>query len=176
MRNLRNHNEIAARPSPTGHLMGLPLSPPQPRWQGKPPPGVDAVLSRNAALDGPHHDLFAPWASNLALLSNQFVLEVRQTKTKQPSGIKSIDTHWSFVKFLGFATCSVECDVGRHLLWSTKHVAGWSVELRYPCDVDARVLTIENMPVVCRDLNSAARLAVANYPSSAGGLIWRSCR
>ena len=173
MKNVRNHDEIAARPSPTGHLTGLPPSPPQPRWQGEPPPGVEAVLTRNAALDEHYIENFAPWASNLALLSNQFVLEVCQTKAMQPC---RIDNHWTFVKILGFAECGAECDVGRHKLWSTKHVAGWSVELRYPCDVDARVLTIENMPIFCRDLNSAARLAVANYPSSAGGLIWRSCR
>jgi hypothetical protein len=176
MNNVRDHNEIAARPSPTGHLTGLPISPPQPRWQGGPPLGVDAVLTRNAALDGPHHELFAPWASNLALLNSQFVQQVWQTGIEQPSSVKSIDTHWSFVKPLGFAECGVECNVGRHLLWSTKLVAGWSVELRYPCDVDARVLTIANMPILCRDLNSAARLAVANYPCSGGGLIWRSCR
>lgn len=173
MHSLRNQNDLAARPSPTGHLMGLPPSPRQPKWKGKPPPGVEAVLTRDAALDGSHHEFFTPWASDLALLNDQFVLEVCQTKAMQPC---RIDNHWTFVKILGFAECGAECDVGHHKLWVTKQRAGWSVELRYPCDIDARILTVENMPVVCRDLNSAARLAVANYPNSAGGLIWRSCR
>jgi hypothetical protein len=55
-----------------------------------------------------------------------------------------------------------------------EQVAGWSVELRYPCDIDARVLTIANMPILCPDELSAARLALACYPNPVAGLTWHS--
>jgi hypothetical protein len=166
-----DQNDITTRRSPTGHVTGLPPSPPQAKWQGRPSPGVEAVLSRDAALDGSYLELFAPWASNLALLSSQFVQQVCQTKIEQPSSIKSVDTHWSFYKVYDLA----QCDVGPHSLWLKKQLAGWSVELRYPCDIDGRVLTIENMPVLCPDLTSARKVALANYPNSVGGLTWRPC-
>ena len=59
-----DQNDITTRRSPTGHVTGLPPSPPQAKWQGRPSPGVEAVLSRDAALDGSYLELFAPWASN----------------------------------------------------------------------------------------------------------------
>jgi hypothetical protein len=67
-----------------------------------------------------------------------------------------------------------QCDVGSHSLWIKKQVAGWSVELRYPCDTEARVLTIANMPVLCPDELSAARLALACSPNPVAGLTWHS--
>jgi hypothetical protein len=67
-----------------------------------------------------------------------------------------------------------QCDVGTHSLWIKKQVAGWSVELRYPCDVDARVLTIADIPVLCPDEISAMRLALACYPDPVANLAWHS--
>jgi hypothetical protein len=65
-----------------------------------------------------------------------------------------------------------QCDVGAHSLWIKKHVVGWSVELRYPRDVDDRVLTIAKMPVLCPDETSAMKLALACYPNSVAHLTW----
>jgi hypothetical protein len=46
------------------------------------------------------------------------------------------------------------------------------VELRYPCDVDARVLSIRRMPILCPDATSAMTLALACYPGAVAGLTW----
>ncbi|WFU56828.1 hypothetical protein QA639_04685 [Bradyrhizobium pachyrhizi] len=145
-----------------------PRTPPQPLWQGPAPSGVDAVLPR-AALDKPYIDFFAEWASNLALLRSDFVEQIYQDEVaRMRQQFKGIT--WDRYKVLDLD----QCDVGPHSLWIKKQVAGWSVELRYPCDVDARVLTITSMPILCPDELSAARLALACYPEPAAGLLWRS--
>ena len=67
------------------------------------------------------------------------------------------------------------CKVGDDYLWVQKQDGGWTVELCYPdVDPDARILTIENMPVLCPDAPWAARLAEACYPTPPANLVWHS--
>jgi hypothetical protein len=152
---------ISARPN-------WPRTPTQPLWQGPAPTALDAVLPR-AALDKPYIDFFAEWANNLALLRPEFVNHIYQGElTRIGQQFAGIQWH----RYKVYDLC--ECDVGYHSLLIKKQVAGWSVELRYPCDVDARVLTIAKMPILCPGELSAARLALACYPNPAAGLLWHS--
>jgi hypothetical protein len=67
------------------------------------------------------------------------------------------------------------CQVGGDYLWVQKQDHGYTVELCYPADdPDARILTIENMPVLCPDAAWAARLAMASYPEPPASLVWHS--
>jgi hypothetical protein len=162
------HRQLKQSAQPT-HLSARsnwPRTPPQPSWRGPPPAGVDAVLPR-AALDKHSIDFFAQWTSNFALLRSEFVEQIYESEAARVRQ-QFPGSQWCCYKFLGLD----QCDVGRHSLWIKKQVAGWSVELRYPCDVDARVLTIANMPVLCPSEMSAAKLALACYPNPAAGLFW----
>jgi hypothetical protein len=163
---MRHQVKQSAQPAHLAAVVNRPLTPHQPLWQGPPPLGVDAILER-VALDKPYDGFFAEWASNLALLSSEFVDDIYQCglarMRKQFAGNK-----WHRYKVYDLA----QCNVGAHSLWIKKQVVGWSVELRYPCDIDARVLTLANMPVLCPDEPPAARLALACYPNPVAGLIW----
>jgi hypothetical protein len=79
---------------------------------------------------------------------------------------------WEGIKWVE----SYSCRVGDDYLWVQKQDGGWTIELCYPdnADPDARILTIENMPVLCPDGPSAARLAEACYPKPAANLVWHS--
>jgi hypothetical protein len=164
---MRHQLKQSAQPTHLAARPNWPRTPLQPVWHGPPPSGVDAVLSR-AALDKPYDGFFAEWASNLALLRSKFVEQIYQSEEarmrQQFAGSK-----WDRYKVYDLD----QCDVGSCSLWIKKQVVGWSIELRYPCDVDAQVLTIANMPVLCPEL-SAARLALACYPNPVAGLIWHS--
>jgi hypothetical protein len=163
---MRRQAKQSAQPAHLAAVVNRPPTPHQPPWQGPSPPGVDAILER-VALDKPYDGFFAEWASNLALLRSEFVEQIYQSEEArmhhQFAGIM-----WDRYKVYDLD----QCDVGSHSLWIKKQVAGWSVELRYPCHTDARVLTIANMPVLCPDELSAARLALACYPNEVAGLIW----
>ena len=50
------------------------LTPQQPLWQGSPPPGVDAILTRDA-LAKHFRDGYVSWASNFALLRADYVTD-----------------------------------------------------------------------------------------------------
>jgi hypothetical protein len=148
--------------------LNWPRTPQQSLWRGPLPPGVDAVLTRDA-LDKPYINFFAEWARNLALLSPEFVDHIYQgelTRIRQ----QFAGAQWHRYRVYDLS----ECDVGTHSLWVKKQVAGWTVELRDPCDVDAQVLTIAGMPVLCPDELSAARLALACYLNPVAGLLWHS--
>ena len=104
------------------------------------------------------------WASSFALLTKEFIAEVvKSVPVAQRLG-------WTCYKFVD--CCS--CRVGEDFLWVQKHDSGWTIELCYPdcADPDARVLTIENMPVLCPDGDSAIKLAQTCYPVAQANLIW----
>ena len=146
-----------------------PHSPPQACRQGPPPRNVKRIMTR-AALDTHWRKSYIKWASNFALLTDEFIAQVSKDalgRTNQPEPGK-----WEGIKLVG----SYSCRVGDDFLWVQKQDGGWTVELCYPdnADPDARVLTIENMPVLCPDGPSAARLAEACYPKPAANLVWHS--
>lgn len=163
---MRHQPKPSAQPAHLAAVVNRPPTPHQPPWQGPPPPGVEAVLER-VALDKPYDGFFAEWASNLALLSSEFVDHIYQSELARMRQ-QFAGSQWHRYKVYDLD----QCDVGAHSLWIKKQVIGWSVELRYPCDIDARVLTFANMPVLCPDEPSAARLALACYPNEVAGLIW----
>jgi hypothetical protein len=162
----RQHKQQPARSAG----LASPATPPhtsyQPPWQGPPPVGIDAVVGRNALI-GHCLELFAPWASNLALLNSEFVERVCECEVAR---VKKLLSTCSWVRwpFLNLD----QCNVGPHALWTRKQAPGCSVELRYPCDVDARVLSIRRMPILCPDATSAMTLALACYPGAVAGLTW----
>lgn len=140
-----------------------PHSPRQSPWRAPLPKGVKEIVERSA-LDRFFSESYAIWASSFALLTKEFVAEVvRSVPVAQPLG-------WTCYKFVD--CCS--CQVGEDYLWVQKHDSGWTIELCYPdnADPDARILTIENMPVLCADGGSAGQLAKACYPHAAANLAW----
>jgi len=150
-----------------GALTSSSPSPPQAIWRGPPPQGVDKVLSRDA-LEQHFRPLYAKWASNFALLSEEFlgrVFEAEVTRIKQ-----LVRGAW---KHNPFADCG-SCKVGTDYLWVQKQERGWTIELCYPgADPDVRILTIENMPVLCPEGIWGARLALACYPTPPANFVWR---
>jgi hypothetical protein len=146
-----------------------PHSPSQPPWQGPPPCGVKKIMTR-AALDKYWRESYIKWASSFALLTDEFIVHVFENEL---SRIKKLARDkWQEFPFVD-SHC---CKVGDDYLWVQKQDCGWTVELCYPdnADPDARILTIENMPVLCPDGVSAARLALACYPKPHANLLWRS--
>jgi hypothetical protein len=151
----------------------------QPSWRGPPaiyatswqdplPAAVDAILARDALAE-PYRDFFAKWANNLALLSSMFVQRSYQSEAARISN-QFANNPWHRYNVYDLA----QCDVGAHSLWIKKQVVGWSVELRYPCDIDARVLSTAEMPILCPDEVSAMKLALACYPNAVADLAWHS--
>jgi hypothetical protein len=146
-----------------------PHSPPQPSWQGSLPKGVHKIMTR-AALDTPWRRSYIKWASNFALLTDEFIAQI--VKDASQGNSRSSPGEWTGIELVG----SYSCKVGDDYLWIQKQDGGWAIELCYPdnADPDARVLTIENMPVLCPDGPSAARLAEACYPKPPANLVWHS--
>jgi hypothetical protein len=145
-----------------------PHSAPQPLWQGSLPHGVKKILTRDALAQ--HLDSYAKWASNFALLTNEFLAHVFETELNR---IKQLARgKWETFPFFDWHYC----EAGGNYLWVQKQDHGWSVELCYPdnADPDARILTIENIPVLCPDGLWAARLALACYPNPPANLVWHS--
>jgi hypothetical protein len=138
----------------------------QPLWQGPPPPGVDKILKRDALAE-PYANFFAGWASHLALVTSTYVMQRYQHEAARIH--KQFGTApWIRYKAYGL----VQCDVGPHVLWIKKQVTAWSIETRSPRN-ESHVLSISDMPILCHDEVSAARLALACYPETAGELHWR---
>jgi hypothetical protein len=145
-----------------------PTSPPQPLWQGSPPPGVKKVLTRDA-LDKEYRDRYAKWATNFVLLTDEFLDRV-------------VSSEWHRIKQLNHGKCASlpfvrdhYCTVGDDYLWVRECDGGCTVELCYPdVDPDERILAIENMPVMCPSAVWALRLAWASYPNPPANLVWRS--
>jgi hypothetical protein len=142
-----------------------PHSPRQSPWRAPPPPAVKAIVAR-AVLDQYLGESYAKWASNFALLTDEFLTQVVKSAPKETDQLRE----WTCFRFVD--CCS--CKVGDNYLWVQKHDSGWTVELCYPdnVDPDARVLTIENMPILCPDGRSAIQLAEACYPLAPAGLVW----
>jgi hypothetical protein len=113
------------------------------------------------------YGFFAEWASNLALLLPEFVERIYQSEAARISK-QFASNEWVLYKVYDLA----QCNVGPCSLWIKKQVIGWSVELRHPCDVDPRILTIQKMPVLCPEVDLARKLALACYPNEVAGLIW----
>jgi hypothetical protein len=151
-----------------GPQTGRPHSPPQPLWQGSPPQGVKAILTRDALAEH-YRDWYANWASNLALLTEDFLARTFDSdlsRIKQLTRGKWMDNP--------FFECQ-NCEIGGNYLWVQKQDGGWTVELCHPgTDPDVRILTIGDMPVLCREGVWAARLALACYPNPPANLAWHS--
>lgn len=145
-----------------------PLSPPQAPWQGPPPPGVKKVLTRDA-LDKEYRHHYAKWATNFALLTDEFVARVYKSERDRFMQLNS--GKWASLPWVS----EHYCEVGEDYLWVQGFDSGCTVELCYPdVDPDARILTIENMPVMCSSVVWGARLAMACYPLPPENLAWHS--
>jgi hypothetical protein len=142
-----------------------PHSPRQSPWQAPLPQGVKAIVMR-AALDQYQSKSYAKWASNFALLKGEFIADIVKSAPKEAA--RSLE--WTCFRI---ADCC-SCRVGEDYLWVQKHDSGWTIELCFPdsADPDARVLTTENMPVLCPDGRSAVQLAEACYPTPRANLVW----
>ena len=144
------------KPVQSVHLaaaINRPLTPQQPSWQGSPPPGVDAILTRDALAEH-FRDGYVSWASNFALLRSDYVTENFQAEAARIRAQRA-SHRWQHFKFYDM----YYCDTGDDHLWLTKQDAGWTIEIDYS-DPKRRVLTTANMPVLCPDMISAARLAL----------------
>ncbi len=166
--NAANQNEEVTRIIRFAPATSRPHSPAQTPWQGELPRGVKEIITRSAL--NPFGERYVRWASNFALLTDEFIAQVLKAApdmTKQP-----YHRQWDGFKW---AEC-YSCRVGDNYLWVQKHGAGCTVELCFPdnADPDARVLTMENMPVLCPDPTSAALLAEACYPNPPANLVWHS--
>ena len=152
-----------------GPSTSRPHSPPQPLWRDSLPQGVKKIMTR-AALAQHYSELYAKWASNFALLTNEFITQVMKDAAKGTD--QSSPRKWTGFKFADWYFCKVSDGC----LWIQKHDGGWTIELCYPdnADPDARILTIENMPVLCPDAPSAVQLAEPCYPKPPANLVWHS--
>jgi hypothetical protein len=166
--NVADLNEQTVRLVRFGPSTNRPHSPPQPLWRGLPPEGVRIVLTRDALAEH-FRDWYAQWASNLAVLTDGFLVQVFE---QDLNSIRQLQRgEWTE---LPFVDCH-RCRVGDDYLWVQKQDGGWTVELCHPgADPDARVLAIADMPVLCPDAPSAARLALACYLKPPANLIWQS--
>jgi hypothetical protein len=168
------HNNVADQNGETVQLVRFgpstsrPQSPPQSLWRGSLPQGVKKIMTRTALAQ--HHRVsYAKWASNFVLLTNEFITQVMKGAAKTAD--QSSPRKWTGYKFVDWYFC----DVGDDYLWVQKQDGGWTVELCYPdADPDARILTIENMPVLCPDAPSAAALAEGCYFKPPANLVWHS--
>jgi hypothetical protein len=157
------------RPVQSVHLAAAnnrPLTPQQPLWQGPPPPGVDAILTRDALAEH-FRDGYVTWASNFALLSPAYLAEIHQQEAARIKA-KHASHVWHHFKIVGVCCADVDEDT----FWLIEQAAGWTIERGWESKGDVRVLTIANMPVLCPDLLSARRLALACYPDAKASLIW----
>lgn len=145
-----------------------PLSSPQPLWVGRPPEGVKKILTRDA-LAQHHREHYAKWATNFALLSDEFLAQVFERELDR---IKQLTRDkWTTNPFVDWHYC----EVGGDYLWVQEQKDGSTVELCYPdADPDVRILTTENMPVLCPEGIWGARLALACYPKPPPNLAWHS--
>jgi hypothetical protein len=169
--NVANQNEEMTQIIRYAPWTNRPHSPPQACWQGPPPRNAKKIMTR-AALDTHWRESYIKWASNFALLTDEFIAQVVKHASRGTD--QSAAGKWEGIKWVDSYYCQVGDDVD--YLWVQKHDGGWTVELCYPdnADPDARVLTIEKMPVLCPDGPSAARLAQACYPKPAANLVWHS--
>ena len=166
--NLAGQNGEAVQLVRFGPSTNRPHSLPQPPWQGPPPQGVKNILTRDA-LDPHWRERYAKWASNFALLTDEFLIRVFEAEFERMKQLGR--DSWQTFPFIDLHCCQV----GGDYLWVQKQDHGFTVELCYPADdPDARILTIENMPVLCPDALWAARFALACYPKPPANLVWHS--
>jgi hypothetical protein len=167
--NVANQNEAIPQIIRFAPYTSRPHSLPQTPWQGPLPQGVKEVLTRDA-LAQHYRERYSKWASNFALLTDEFLAQVFEDEMSRIKQL--VREEWT-----GFDLCGWHhCKVGEDYLWVQKQDGGWTIELCYPdnADPDARILTIENMPVLCPDALWAARVALACYPNPPANLIWHS--
>jgi hypothetical protein len=146
-----------------------PLTPQQPSWQGPPPPGVDAILTRDVALAKEFRDAHVNWATNFALLSSDYLAGIHQREASRITA-QFAPLSWQHYKY-----CDMfYCDVGGDGVWIKKQDAGWPIELGWESKGNLRMLTIAKMPVLCPDVQSARILALACCPNPVDDLTWHS--
>jgi hypothetical protein len=137
-------------------------------WQGPPPTGVDAVVTREA-LAKELRDGYVSWATNFALLNSDYLASIRQREAARIRALLNSQT-WSYIKLLELCVGSA----GDDTVWIKKQDAGWPIETGWESKGNMRILTIANMPVLCRDAASAVTLALACSPHPVCGLAWHS--
>src|SRR6266480_1299031 len=144
---MRHQLERSAQPVHFAAAVNRRLTPQQPLWQGPSPACVATILTRDALAE-PLRDRYAAWATNFVVLEEHFV---RQLNRHTMRGA------WKYDQLLHRANFSLE----DHIFSIQKQLEGWTIELCRPDDhhPDARILALENMPVICRDGLSAAELA-----------------
>jgi hypothetical protein len=161
-----DHSEETVQLVRAGPSTCRPHSPRQCPWQGPLPHGVKTIMGRDA-LEEHLRPSYAEWASTFALLTNEFlahVFEAELTRIKKLARGKWIELPFVDRHF---------CKVGNNYVWVLMQDSAWTVELCYPgADPDARILAIENMPVLCPDALWGARLALACYPEPPANLVW----
>jgi hypothetical protein len=164
----RNRADQIVKQVRWGRATSRPFSPSQLPWQASPPPGVTKVLTRDA-LDKEYRDWYAKWASNFALLNDEFVIEVAIGERNR---IRQLEhNEWISLPFVR----EDYCNIGDDYLWVQDFDEGCTVELCHAdADPDVRILSIENMPVLCRSRFWAQWLAFACYPNPPANFVWRS--
>jgi hypothetical protein len=166
---LADQNKETARLVRFGPSTSRPRSPAQPPWKGSPPPAVKKIMTRDALAEHLRGQ-YSRWASNFALLTDTFLVQVFEREMDRIKALQR-DKWTDFFPFSDWCYCKV----GDDYLWVQKQDGGWTVELCHPgTDPDARVLTINNMPVLCPEGIWAARLALACYPNPPANLVWHS--
>jgi hypothetical protein len=165
---MRHQLNRSVQPAHFASALNQSLTPQQPLWQGPPPTGVDAILTRDA-LAKDFREGYVSWATNFALLSYDYLASIHQREAARISS--QFGSHkWQHSKVYDLF-CS---DVGGDCVWIKKQNAGWPIELGWESKGNLRMLTIANMPVLCRDAASARMLALACCPNPVGGLTWHS--
>jgi hypothetical protein len=157
---MRRQLKQSAQPAHLAAVVDRPRTPPQPSWQGPPPPGVATILTRDALAE-PLRDMYATWATNFVVLEAHFVQQLNRHTMRGA---------WKYNQLLDCANFPFHDQV----FWIQRQLEGWTIELCHPDDrhPDARILALEKMPVICQDGLSAAELAQTCFGKTPGGLSW----
>jgi hypothetical protein len=157
---MRNQLKQPVQPVHFAAACGGPLTLQQPPLTGPRPPGAAAILTRDALAER-LRDKYAPWATNFVMLDEYFVQHLNRHTMR---GQWKYDPHSECANF----------PLDDYIFWIQKQLQGWTIELCHPDDrhPDARILSLERMPVFCRDGSSAAELAQTCLGKTPGGLSW----
>ena len=165
---MQHHLKQSAQRVRLAEVVDRPLTPLRALWQGPPPLGVDAILTRDA-LAKDFRDGYVSWATNFALLSSDWLAGIQQRE------VAKIKAQFASQVWRHYPTCDLyNCDVGDDAFWIVKQDAGWTIELGWESKGNLRILTIAGMPALCPGPISAMRLALASYPNAIADLTWHS--
>lgn len=144
-----------------------PQTPLQPLWQGPPPAGVKIVLTPDM-LDPGYLNFYPRWASNLALLTNEFLDAIHESKSDRRERMRRL--MWEGLQCTTLHYCRIRSD------YVGKDEQDYSaIGLGFPdLDYKAQILTIGNMPVLGPYGSSAFRLGCVCSLRPYANLVWRS--